>query len=335
MSTRAFQGSDFQFVPEAFQFVQTVAASGTFGINTSFTAAAKVTLTGAGALAIRAGQSAAASAVLKAATPAFAIKDGVAALAGLTFFNSTVVGIRLGQSNAAGAAVRNAAASLALKGAVGATAGEALRATAALGVRQGETAPAAVGVMAAADVLGLTSGVTPAHRAARKAVTAIATNLATAYLGRELIKATGAFGLSEGVLNRQQFINPHLSVNRNRLSFQHRIGHRGGGNRRRKPVRRVEPEKRPPTFADFLDNWTPPPFALPAPGLVRHSVRDTREAPRPRPLGADVLAIDRAIAEAFDQRDAFAMLEQLLSTEAAAREAADERDAAAVLSRIE
>src|SRR5262249_57902878 len=39
-----------------------------------------------------------------------------------------------------------------------------------------------------------------------------------------------------------------------------------------RPSRQVEPERRPPSFAEAL-NRPPPPFELPAPHLVRHSAR--------------------------------------------------------------
>jgi hypothetical protein len=330
MSTRAFQGNVFQFVPEAFQSVQTVAASGTFGINVPFTAAARITLAAAGALVVRDGQGAAARATLKGATPAFVITDGLAGLAGLTFPCAGAFAIRLAADSAATAADR-AAAGFVLTGTVAATAAKMLRASAGLSSRHTAAAPAAVRVAVAADVLALVGGVASAARATRTAVAAIGTNLAATFLGGNGFRAAGTLAMAHSVVDRQQFIDPHRSVNLNRLSFLHRIAHRGGGNRKR--ARALQPEKRPPTFAEFLDAWKPPPFVLPAPHLVRHSVRDLRPPPPYRPLaGGDVLAVERAIADAFDARDAFAMLERLLATEAAARESEDERDAAAVLS---
>ena len=90
--------------------------------------------------------------------------------------------------------------------------------------------------------------------------------------------------------------------------------------------RKIEPEKPPPTFKDFLNNWKPP-LELPAPHMVGKSSRDLRPAPKPKLLEGDVMAIDRAISDALDHRDALAMLETELHTQDRQRDAQDEQDA--------
>jgi hypothetical protein len=66
------------------------------------------------------------------------------------------------------------------------------------------------------------------------------------------------------------------------------------------PTRAVEPERKPPSFKEFLENWKPPPFVV-VPDLVRHPAPPPpRSAPAlpeqyyPERLGHIAAALDDA-----------------------------------------
>src|SRR5260370_1455077 len=84
---------------------------------------------------------------------------------------------------------------------------------------------------------------------------------------------------------------------------------------RRDPPRQVEPEKKAPTFAEFLRNWRPPPFAA-DPALERKRVTDQQPfvGPAPSPL-PDFSHLDRLLAHAADEHDATRAVERLLDAE--------------------
>lgn len=311
MATRAFQANAFQFAAGkvAFQDPQTVTATGTFGISNAFSVAAKATLKG---------------------PVTYATAWALSSAFGLTFFNASVLGFKAGEASAAGASLK-APATLALKGAAAASLAGTLRAAASLGSREGASG-AAGPLLTALATLGLRGGLAPSPgTATRGGAATIGAQLAATASGRQALRATTSYGLSEALLNRQKFINPALFINVSRLSFQHGISHRGGGKGplARKALRQVEARKAPPTFEEFLKRWKPKPYAPPA--RLPRTKRDLRPPPKVRLPDGDHVAIARDIQDAFDRRDAFAVLEQLLRQE---QDAQDERDAHALISAL-
>jgi len=317
MSTNAFQrelgaasagagGCAFQFGPNAaFQSQQTVSPASALGVKDSLAASARATLKAPSSYALR------------------------------VTFSAPFGGIVASYTPVAGPAAVKATWSAGLKGTVAATAAGSLAAAATLAERSGQGASAARVTSVAVDLLALRASLAGAHKATRLGAATLAANLAGVSLGSRNFKVAISFGLSAALVDRQQFISPKALASVSRFAFQHRISHRGGHGWKHlaRPARQVEPERWPLSFAEAL-NRPPPPFELPAPHLVRHSVHDLRPAPTYKPPAVDVLAVDRAIADALDHRDAFAMLEALLDQEEAAREAEDERDVAELLSRI-
>jgi len=295
MATCAFQGNAFQLYPTAFQDVQTISASGTLGIT-----------------------------------------DGFSGQYGLAKLAAVSLGIIVGQNHTAKATTQRAGISVGLKGALSASSGNVLRASISLGTKEDMSRSSVVVHGVSTTLAAVIDGISASARGTEGAVTSIGAKFTTALSSWTTIHAATTLSQIEGLTNRQQFIRPVLIAGTTRLNFQHRIGHRGSGGiaRAKHAAGRVEPAKRPPTFADFLEGWQPPPFELPAPHLVRVPGRDLRPAPKPRPLVTDVMAIDRAISDALDHRDAFAMLEALLHTEQVAREAQDERDVMDLLSQL-
>jgi hypothetical protein len=79
--------------------------------------------------------------------------------------------------------------------------------------------------------------------------------------------------------------------------------------------RQVEPEKKPPTFAEFLKNWRPPPFAA-DPALERKRVADQQPFVAPPPTRLpDFSRLDRVLAHAADEHDATQAVQKLLDAE--------------------
>jgi hypothetical protein len=366
---RAFQANAFQFNPTAFE-LETVTASGTLGVTDGFSGqfglarfvavnlgtiagqnnTARVTRFGNFSVGLKGAVSATSGNVLRASislgtkqnmarswlavprvnTALATMLDGFSVAARETEVAVAAIGANFSIAPTAKDAL-HAAATLSGLSKVSASSSNVLRGSIGLGTK-GNLLRSSLAVLGASTALALVDRLLASAKMTEVPVTSIGGQFGVAPAAKDTLRGLVTLGETSGLVNRQEFIRPSLIASTNRLNFQCGISHRGGGKAKaRQGFRKIEPEKRPPTFKDFLKSWKPPPFELPAPHLVGKSRRDLRPAPKPKPLEGDLMAIDRALSDALDHRDAFAMLEALLHHQDLDRAAQDEQDAMELL----
>jgi hypothetical protein len=290
MSTRAFQGGAFQFGPdEAFQSRQDLTGAAALG--------ARLSTPGSGAI------------TSVPATITYGIRTTLTAVGGQTYFNSTVIGIAFGETAHATSSL-NAAGAVGITGTISGALVKTNRAAVTLATTQAATSAASKQNAVAAS-LGITGRQSASASAARLGTWSVAITTGFTVSLRSATRASGSFGLTEGLFYRQQFISPMLYTRRHPY-IQLRVSRSAGGSTKQKK-RAIEPPRKLPSAADVLNR--PRPAATIYPDLVRQTKRDRRPLPNIELRGADTMKVDRQLHNAFEAKTAQQMLDALLHQE--------------------